>query len=61
MPRTSGATASVYHTHTYHRALWRVLFRHGNALTGHQRVDHPNVLKLYNIFENEEHYHFVLE
>jgi len=26
-----------------------------------QALNHPNILKLYHIFESDDHYHFVLE
>ena len=28
---------------------------------GEQALNHPNILKLYHIFESDDHYHFVLE
>lgn len=37
---------------------WENLQREADIM---RRVDHPNVLKLFNIFENDDHYHFVLE
>eukprot|EP01094_Clydonella_sp_ATCC50884_P009723 TRINITY_DN1925_c2_g1_i2.p1 TRINITY_DN1925_c2_g1~~TRINITY_DN1925_c2_g1_i2.p1 ORF type:complete len:286 (-),score=62.58 TRINITY_DN1925_c2_g1_i2:131-988(-) len=37
---------------------WENLQREADIM---RRVEHPNILKLHNIFENDDHFHFVLD